>query len=251
MATRSWKDLVKDAGDVTTFSALPDGPYNFKVLEAKVQKTSSDKTMFVVKAEVQDGPHAKRLVWDNITVTEDNPKAMGFFFGKMAALGLTPENFFSRLSEDADESDRQIAAALPGRYFRGLVGHREWKGVTKNDISRYLPAGAASAPMPTAAPAYAAPAPQAAPPMAPAPQAAPPMAAPAPVAAPVYAAPPAPVAPPVAAPAPVAVAPAPVAPAPAPVAPAPAVESPWDVSATGPAVLQPNLTPAPQPPVFG
>lgn len=209
MSTRSWADLVKDAGDVSTFSPIPDGTYDFKVIEAVVKTTSTEKTMFTVKAEVQTGPHAKRLVWDNLTISPESAGAMSFFFRKMSALGLTAENFFAH-----EPTDDQVATALVGRYFKGKVGHSEWKGNPRNDIVGYLPATAGSA-IPLTTP-QAAPVAHQAPPVAPPVQAAPP------------------VAPPIAAP---------------PVAP-PAVQSPWDVTATGPAVLAPNLTPAPQPPLF-
>ena len=218
MSTRSWADLVKDAGDVSTFSPIPDGIYDFKVIEAVVKTTGKGKTMFTVKAEVQTGPHAKRLVWDNLTVSPESTSAMGFFFRKMAAMGLTAENFFSR-----EPSDDQVAAALVGRYFRGKVGHSEYNGNPRNDIVGYSPVTAGSS-IPVVTPQAAPVAPQVAP-VAP------------PVAPPVQAV--APVAPPVVAP--------PVAP---PVAAAPAVQSPWDATATGPAVLAPNLIPAPQPPLF-
>ena len=150
MSGTNWLDLMKDSQSAGGgFAPLPEGDYDLKVLEASATTTSTGKPMFKLKNEVQSGPHAKRLVWDNIVVSTDNPTALGFFFRKMKALGLD-ENFFA-----TGPGDGQITSALTGRSFRGKI----------------------SPGAPVAAP-YAAPAPAPAP--APVPAAAP---APAPVAA--------------------------------------------------------------------
>lgn len=230
MATLNWGDLAKDATASGNFEPLPDGDYDFKVLEAETKVTSSGKTMFVVKAEVQTGAHAKRLVWDNLVISPENPNALGFFFGKMKALGLD-KSFF-----DTNPSTEQILRAMANRTFRAQVGSRVYNGDTRNELKKYYPAAASgpsfgAAPAPTSA--APAPAPQAAPAPAPAPA---PQAAPAPAPAPALAKPEevapapqaAPVAPPVQQPQ---YAPAPeAAPAAAPAAPA----SPWEQAAPAP-----------------
>lgn len=184
MSSLNWGDLVKDAGDVGSYEPLPDGDYDLMVVEATAKTAQSGKTMFAIKAQVQNGPHAKRLVWDNLVVTPDSPGALGMFFRKMAGLGLN-RDFFSQ-----NPSNAQIEAALQNRTFRAQIGSRVWNGSKKNEIKMYYVANAATA---SAAPVAAAPAP------APAPA---PAAAPAPAVAPVAEAPvAAPAAAPVAAPA--------------------------------------------------
>jgi len=183
VSSLNWGDLVKDAGDVGgNYEPLPDGDYDLIVLEATAKVAQSGKTMFAIKAQVQGGAHAKRLVWDNLVVTPDSPAALGMFFRKMAALGLGREYFATAPSNAA------IEAALKNRAFRAQVGSRTWNGSKKNEIKMYYIATAAAAtPAPAAAPAPApAPAPAAAPAPAPAPA---PAVAESPVAAP--AAPPA------------------------------------------------------------
>lgn len=175
MSTLNWGDLVKDAGEVASYEPLPDGDYDLTVMEATAKVSQSGKTMFAIKAQVQNGPHAKRLIWDNLVVTPDSSAALGMFFRKMGALGLGRE-FFS-----SNPSNAQIEAALKGRSFRAQVGSRTWQGTKKNEIKMYFASPVAG----TATAAAPAPAPAAAP--APAP-------APAPAAAPVAAA--APIAPP-------------------------------------------------------
>ena len=155
MSSLNWGDLVKDAGDVGgNYDPLPDGDYDLLVLEATAKVAQSGKTMFAVKAQVQGGPHNKRLVWDNLVVTPDSPAALGMFFRKMAALGLGREYFSS------SPSNAQIEAALKGRAFRAQIGSRTWNGSKKNEIKMYYIATAtattaAAAPAPAPAPAMA------------------------------------------------------------------------------------------------
>lgn len=173
-----WNALVKDAkenGGGGDFSPLPNGVYDLKVLSVDSKTTQSGKPMLSVKAEVQTGQFAKRLLWDNLVISADNPKAMSFFFRKLKALGLDEQYFATNPSVD------QIASAMANRSFKGSIKQSTYQGKTRNEFEGYAPAGASttgptfsSAPAPAAAPA-----PQAAP--APAPQAAP---APAPAAAP-------------------------------------------------------------------
>ena len=96
MSTLNWGDLVKEAGDVASYDPLPDGDYELQIIEATAKTTQSGKTMFAIKAQVTVGAHAKRLVWDNLVVSTDNPTALGIFFRKMNALGLGQEYFARR-----------------------------------------------------------------------------------------------------------------------------------------------------------
>lgn len=171
MSSLNWSDLVKEAGDVSSYEPLPDGDYDLKVTEATAKVSQSGKTMFSLKTEVQAGPHAKRLVWDNLVVSPENNAALGMFFKKMSALGLGKTYF------DQNPSNAQIEQALVGRTFRGQVGSRIWQGTKRNEIKMYyvIPSDNAATPSVPATP-FAAPAPA----PAPAPVAAAPAPAPAP-----------------------------------------------------------------------
>jgi hypothetical protein len=155
MSTLNWGELIKEAGDVGSYEPLPDGDYDLAVLEATAKTTQSGKTMFAIKAQVETGAHAKRLVWDNLVITTDNPSALGIFFRKMNALGMKKEYF------DTNPTNAQIEQALVGRQFRGQIGSRTWNGNKKNEIKNYYPSGAVAAPAPVSA---AAPAPARPPP---------------------------------------------------------------------------------------
>lgn len=166
MSTLNWSELISNAAETANYEPLPDGDYDLTVKEATQKMTQSNKVMFSIKAEVDSGPHAKRLVWDNLVVSPENENALGIFFGKMAALGLTKENFFSQGPTNA-----QIEAALGNRKFRAQIGSRTYNGQKRNEIKRYYRATEA-APGASAAVA-AAPAPAPAPSPAPAPAPAP------------------------------------------------------------------------------
>ena len=171
MSTLNWSELIKEAADSgsTSYEPLPDGDYELKVLESEAKQTQSGKTMFAIKCQVQGGANANRLVWDNLVVSPDNATALGIFFRKMAALGLTKEAFFDKTPTNA-----QIEQAMIGRSFRGQIGSRTYNGQKRNEIKNYYASSAAAtvAPVQAAAPA-AAPAPAPAPAAAPAPSSAP------------------------------------------------------------------------------
>jgi hypothetical protein len=154
MSSLNWSDLVKEAGETSSYEPLPDGDYALKVIEATAKVSQSGKTMFAITTEVQGGPHAKRRVWDNLVVSPDSAAALGIFFKKMEALGL-PRSYF-----DQNPTNAQIEAAIRDRVFRGRVGSRVWQGAKKNEIKDYFPAvvdgvAPAATPAPAAAPVYA------------------------------------------------------------------------------------------------
>jgi len=163
--------LVQKAGDAaakTNYEPLPEGDYEFKVLEANATTASTGKLMFKLTNEVQGGPHSSRRVWDQWVVTPDNETAMNIFFAKGSALGLSKEYWM------ANPSPAQVEQALVGRTFRGKVAIRTYQGKPSNEIKSYYPSTSAPAAATTAAAAAPAPAP------APAPAAAAPAPAPAP-----------------------------------------------------------------------
>lgn len=168
MSSLNWSDLVKEAGETTSYEPLPDNDYELKVTESKATVSQSGKTMFKITTEVQGGPHAKRRIWDQLVISPENPKALTMFFVKMGALGLGKDFF------ESNPTNAQIEAALLHRSFRGTVGKRTYNGNVSNEIKNYhrivVDAAVASSAAAVAAPAPApAPAPAAAPAPAPAP----------------------------------------------------------------------------------
>lgn len=154
MTQLNWNELLEaaDSSGGGNYEPLPDGVYELKIIESDPAMSSTGKVMFKVKAEVQSGPHARRLVWDNIVISPENPKSMGIFFSQMGSLGLSRE-FFGQ-----QPGNEQIASAMKNRVFRGQIGKRTWNGQDRNEISRYMPMTSeaiASAPVTASAPAPA------------------------------------------------------------------------------------------------
>lgn len=138
----NWGDLVKDAssGGGGNFEPLPAGDYDIKVVEATAAQSSSGKTMFKLKTEVQGGPYNGRLLWDNLVISPENANALGFFFRKMTALGLGAQFF------EQNPSNAQIEQALQHRTARAKVIVRQYNGNPSNNIDTYYPAQSTGTP---------------------------------------------------------------------------------------------------------
>lgn len=182
--TFDWGALVKDSEEA--FAPLPPGTYDVVVHAAVAKTSSTGKPMFMITYKVTAGPETGKTTINNITVTVDNPKAMFFFFGNMAAMGISKQVFLSSPSPSND----QIAQMLVGNPCRIKTSLRMYQNQQRDNVDEILApvsgSGVPSPPMPAAAPAapvVAAPSPA---PVAPAPPAAPvvaaaPAVAPAPV----------------------------------------------------------------------
>ena len=190
----NWANLMEQSGG--DFETLPKGSYDVIVDTAEATRSSTDKTMFKIKFKVQGGPHNGRTIFNNITLTIDNPNALRMFFLNMKALGLNADFFSNNPTPD------QVAAALLGAPATVVLDHRMYQGAMRENVKSLLPragitAGGQMAPVgpsisvPTTSPSVpSSPAPAAPVVSQPAPAAppAPPVAAPAPAPAPQQAA---------------------------------------------------------------
>lgn len=135
----SWGELLKEAGDsVNTFDPIPDGDYELKIIKAEAGTTNNQKPKITLTTQVTTGAYANRRIWDDLVISADSPKAMGFFFRKMKALGLNQDYFKS------EPSMEQVASVLDGRTFRGRIYTDTSYGNPKNRIQTYSASGAQS-----------------------------------------------------------------------------------------------------------
>ena len=157
MATQNWGELAAAAGEVTAFEPIPNNDYDFVVSKCEFKPTSQGKAMWKLQCQVQNGPYAKRLVFDNLVLSPESSMALGFFWHTLAALGI-PKAWVV----ENKPSNEQLEQMMVGRPFRAKVGQKTYQGKAGNEIKEYyLPMGAAA---PAAAPttaAAAAPAPAA------------------------------------------------------------------------------------------
>jgi hypothetical protein len=112
---------------------IPPGQYLCKVIDAQATQTQTGKPMFKVKFEVAEGPQSPRKVWNNFTVSEENPMALAIFFRQMEAMGLNA-NFFA-----SKPSNAQVAQALMNRQCMLTLGTRTWQGVEQNSVTGVAP----------------------------------------------------------------------------------------------------------------
>jgi len=219
----NWGNLIEQAGK--ELEPVPKGTYDVVVEDASDTQTSTQKLMYKLKFRIQGGASANRVLWNNITLTTDNPTALAMFFRNMDALGLDRQYF------SMNPSPSDVAAALVGRTVRVVIDHRLYQGSMRENVKQMMKAtgvmgipGMPSSGAPAGIPSPMAPAP------APVPQPSAPVSAPvAPqqvqTPAPVVATPPAPVQPsPDPTPPPVPEVATPVQPTPPPPVPAPVPE---------------------------
>jgi hypothetical protein len=130
-----WADLLKQSEDA--LKPIPDGDYNVKVVDARVDKSSTGKMMIRVKFEVTSGPHATRRIPTQFVLSDENPTAVAIWFRQMAAMGLDA-TFFQSLPT-GDQGAELVAQALLNRVCRITLGTRAWQGVDRNDVKAVLP----------------------------------------------------------------------------------------------------------------
>ena len=140
--TPTWSELLKEAGAVSGgYDPLPSGQYDVEIVKSAHKVAQSGKSMFEVEMKVLNGPHANRRIWNRFVISPENPKALGYFFSNMRALGLTAEFF------EAQPTDAQVAAAIDGKVCRAEVGQSEYNGSIRNEVKKILPAEGGATPV--------------------------------------------------------------------------------------------------------
>lgn len=145
--TVNWADLMDQAGEEvsSSFEPLPAGEYDFEVVASEAKVSSNGNKMWKNQYKVLGGDHNNRRVFDNLTLVTSSQQSLGFFFSKMAVLGLTRAYFATQ------PTDEQVAAAAVGRRFRARVKQEIYNGETQNKIDRYIkPIELAGPPIPPA-----------------------------------------------------------------------------------------------------
>lgn len=154
METINWAALIQDSSDA--FDILPKGKYTMQVVSAEATTSSTGKTMFKTKLQVVQGPKTGSTVFNNITMTTDNKKALFMFFQNMAALGASKEF----LTQQPAPAPAQVAAKLVGNVAEVEIDHRPYNGVDRENVKsmKALAGGAASVAGPSVPGVSAAPA---------------------------------------------------------------------------------------------
>jgi len=161
MTSTDWTAIVEQAkaSGTQTYGPVPEGDYHLKIMEAEKRTTQNNKPYFNFKTQVQTGPHAGRIIWDELYLSDNGWAMANFFFPKFKILGLSVEFF------QGQPTDEQICSAVLNKEFIATVkiDAKYNPQKPKNKIDSYKPLQAVSAagfvpPAPQAAPAYQAPA---------------------------------------------------------------------------------------------
>lgn len=139
----NFKDLLAQA-KTASFEALPIGNYDVEIHEATAVTSSTQKPMIKIKAKVFTGPHTKRTVMTQFTLSVDNAIALNIFFRNLRAFGLTDE-WLTAIGGAQDLTP--IAQALVGRKATFKLKQKTWQGELRNEVEGVFPlSGAPSAP---------------------------------------------------------------------------------------------------------
>lgn len=128
MADVNWGSLLDDSADA--FEILPVGKYRMKVIKAEATQASTGKLMFKVVMEVITGPKTGKSVYNNITMTTDNKKALYMFFVNMAALGISE----AYLKSSPAPTSEQVAAKMVGAVADVTIDHSTWQGRDRENV---------------------------------------------------------------------------------------------------------------------
>lgn len=159
MPNIDWNQAMA-AAKGASFEPLPEADYDLVCVEATPTQSSTGKPMIKTKYQVESGPSAGKVVWNNYTFSAENDTALSIFFRHMAFHGLDA-SFFT-----AQPAWEQVAAALSGRRIRAHLGIREFQGVQRNELKNVMPASTPAPSIGAPGPAPAGPAPQVAQPYA-------------------------------------------------------------------------------------
>src|ERR1039458_1319396 len=111
---------------------IPVGKYDAEVTGVTNKVSKNGNPYYRVGFTISTGPHRGHQVWSNITLAADNPASASFFFGKMAAMGLTA-SFFATVP--AENGEAHICQALIGRKVEIDVSLGEpYNGSVRNEV---------------------------------------------------------------------------------------------------------------------
>jgi hypothetical protein len=111
---------------------VPEGEHPVKIIDCQATQSSNGKPMLKLTAEIVEGPAAKRKVYGNLVLSEENGTALAIFFRNLEAIGLD-ENFLNQ-----GPSFDQVASNCIGRMPHVVIRHRTWNGQVRGDIDRWV-----------------------------------------------------------------------------------------------------------------
>ena len=118
MAEIPFDTYLDQEDDSDPFALLkPTGPYNFKITSGKADISGKGNQQAKLQVTVTDGPNAGRIVFTQITLTEEKPRT---FIDQVIQAGIEAPFLRQRPTME------QVVEALVGKFFSAEVNHREF-----------------------------------------------------------------------------------------------------------------------------
>jgi hypothetical protein len=130
MTTYNFAELRKQAEEAGLTDEIMTGEVETRVGDVRVtQSVSTNRPQIGIKHVVTSGPHEGRIVWHNITLNTENPKAIAMFFRNLADYGVPADVV------DSAQGLADIAPYISGHY-KLVLRAREWNGQLRQDVAK-------------------------------------------------------------------------------------------------------------------
>ena len=127
----------------TSREIVPPGKYVAQIVSSEMKDTSTGGQMLELTLEIQDGPHARRKLWDNLNLVNANPKATEIAQRTLSAICHAIGRMQVNDSEELHFRPLMITVGVK------LAGTVEKSGYThktdKNEVTGYAAANGATA----------------------------------------------------------------------------------------------------------
>ncbi len=134
MTTRTIGELQGIAAS-SSYAPLPADSYAVEVTGADFVSKVGKNPYFKVEFTVVEGAYARRKVWTNIVLGESEG-SIGYFFNKLAKLGLDSEFWNNHPNAAIDDIAPEVCQRLIGRPAVVLLKIRDYQGTLSNEVDK-------------------------------------------------------------------------------------------------------------------
>ena len=134
---------VEAQAPATEKTLLPEGFYNVTITNTEVKETKSGTGSYVrTEYTILDGDHAKRKVWGNFNIRNENPKAEQI--GKSQLASACHAMGINVISDTSELHNKPLKIKLSVRKSDEYGDQNEVKGFAKADIGVAMPTASTS-----------------------------------------------------------------------------------------------------------
>ena len=139
------KEIIVDEVAEQSFDPIPEGEYHLKITETELKDSASGGSYIKLKFIVIGPSHQGRVIFGNITIRNNNPKAEEIGTQQLATLARAIG------VKKVSDTDQLIGGEFIGRV---IIKPAEGKYDAQNEVKRFkaLPGGPTAFAAPTASP---------------------------------------------------------------------------------------------------